>query len=369
MKTKGISPKSRNCFYALSFIMTIGILLITNSCNDELKNPTDQENTLKAATFVQSGIAVNLIEPIRFVREIGKPLTELKSIPGFNPDIFESSFQLKIKNGSKPKLSVNSAVIKIDGKIVVSSRDFSPNVELITKEVLLKPEGSLLEVQLAGSPGSFIDLWIEGIKKEVGLVAYYPFNGNANDESGNNNHGSLNGPLLCPDRFGNANSAYLFDGINDFIRIEESPSLQVSTGLSVCAWVKCLHISDHGRIVSKWGGGSEYFCSYDISFLASSDVLFEVLDLPGNSPTGIGYGPVTTNEWYFLVGTFDGENIYLYINGELKGTASFPKVLYQGLPVFIGCENGTWLFFNGIIDDVRIYNRALSETEILALYN
>lgn len=367
MKTIKGHPTSRNCSYTLPLIMAIGILLIAFSCKkDELS--VQQESTIKTASSIMNGTAVNVLEPVRFVRENGKPVTELISVPGFSTDVFENQFQLKIKNGIGSKLSVTSAVIKIDGIIVISSQDFNKNKESITKEISLKPEGSLLEVQLAGKPGSYLDLWIEGIRKEIGLVAYYPFNGNVNDESGNNNNGILHGPILCTDRFGTATSAYLFDGIDDFIRVEESPSLSVSTGLSVCAWVKCSLISDHGRIVSKWGTGSDYACSFDLCFTSWSDAYFEVLDLPQNSPTGISSGPVTTNEWYFLVGTYDGVNIQLYINGELKNTAPFSKILYQGIPMFIGGENGSQLFFNGIIDDVRIYNRALSETEILELY-
>ena len=62
-----------------------------------------------------------------------------------------------------------------------------------------------------------------------GLVAYYPFNGNANDESGNDNHGTVYGAALTYDRFDNTNSAYKFDGINDIIRVADSMSLRFGT--------------------------------------------------------------------------------------------------------------------------------------------
>jgi hypothetical protein len=75
-----------------------------------------------------------------------------------------------------------------------------------------------------------------------GLVAYYRFNGSANDESGNGNHGTVFGALPCTDRKGRANSAYCFDGEDDFIRVPSSASLKPpATALSVAAWVFVEH--------------------------------------------------------------------------------------------------------------------------------
>ena len=73
-----------------------------------------------------------------------------------------------------------------------------------------------------------------------GLVAYYPFNGNANDESGNGNHGKVNGAILVNDRNGNPGKAYSFDGINQSIEVEDSDSLDIKQGqsLTISIWVK-----------------------------------------------------------------------------------------------------------------------------------
>jgi len=62
-----------------------------------------------------------------------------------------------------------------------------------------------------------------------GLVAYYRFNGNANDDSGNGNHGTVHGAVPCQDRAGQANSAYCFDGVDDFIEVASSASLKFPT--------------------------------------------------------------------------------------------------------------------------------------------
>ncbi|TGO02752.1 hypothetical protein PN36_19595 [Candidatus Thiomargarita nelsonii] len=80
--------------------------------------------------------------------------------------------------------------------------------------------------------------WFSGAMADLsdGLVAYYPFNGNAQDESGNGHHGTVYGAILVNDRFENIDSAYHFDGINDFIQISDSPSLRVTT-FTISAWI------------------------------------------------------------------------------------------------------------------------------------
>lgn len=69
------------------------------------------------------------------------------------------------------------------------------------------------------------------------MAAYYPFNGNANDESGNGNHGAAFGASLTTDRSGNADSTYSFDGVNDYIDIGKDASLKMTDGLSISAWI------------------------------------------------------------------------------------------------------------------------------------
>jgi hypothetical protein len=68
-----------------------------------------------------------------------------------------------------------------------------------------------------------------------GMVGWWPFNGNANDESGNGNNGTVNGATLTTDRFGNANQAYSFDGVDDYIKIQNSPNF-LNQEYSVSIW-------------------------------------------------------------------------------------------------------------------------------------
>jgi len=86
---------------------------------------------------------------------------------------------------------------------------------------------------------------------DPGLVAYYPFNGNGNDESGNEHHGKVMGPILAADRFGNEKSAYYFDGIDDEIFIGYDSDLDVLGDISICVWFKT-DISQWGSLVSNF---------------------------------------------------------------------------------------------------------------------
>jgi hypothetical protein len=83
-----------------------------------------------------------------------------------------------------------------------------------------------------------------------GLVAYYPFNGNANDESGNGNNGTVNGATLTMDRFGNPNSAYNFDGMNNFIEISSLSNMQYKP-ITYSVWI---NVSSYMTDVTTWQG-------------------------------------------------------------------------------------------------------------------
>jgi hypothetical protein len=86
-----------------------------------------------------------------------------------------------------------------------------------------------------------------------GLVAFYPFNGNAKDESGNNNDGDVLGSSLAPDRCSSPDSAYLFNGTDNYILIQNSPSLNFTNAITLCAWIKPVSLMGHGNsaIISK----------------------------------------------------------------------------------------------------------------------
>jgi hypothetical protein len=202
-----------------------------------------------------------------------------------------------------------------------------------------------------------------------GLVAYYPFNGNANDESGNGNNGTVNGATLTNDRFGNANSAYYFDGINNTISIKNNQTLNPSSAMSVAAWIKPANITTNRyyEILRNDGG-------YLLSFQENGTQLtFGLRTISGNNietDTPISAADYTDGQWHSIVGLYDGSNITIFKDGILIGSKSqtgYIQVLGGG-KLSIGSWSDRYEFFNGHIDDVRIYNRALSASEIQQLY-
>jgi len=212
-----------------------------------------------------------------------------------------------------------------------------------------------------------------------GLVAYYPFSGNAGDSSGNGNHGTVNGATLTTDRFGNSGKAYSFDGAGDYIHLNNL-SLN-NQNITISTWVKVqnydFNIPNYLQSIyyfgSEAGGGNSHTNSID----------FTIDGINYNPPllrTNLNYAygfcgtQTTNNQWLNNVTIFDGANheIRFYINGILINTCNaVPNsiIISSNNINNIGCgwssnTNSASNYFQGNIDDIRIYNRALTEAEI-----
>lgn len=210
---------------------------------------------------------------------------------------------------------------------------------------------------------------ISQAQESIGLVAYYPFNGNANDESSYGNHGTVYGASLTTDRFGQPNSAYNFNGISDWIQIMNSNSLNIygDVSLTICAWV-CTNSPTNQGIVCKWGPGYHEDDQYILEISYPSKCLFGLSDEIAYNYS-VNY--MTLNEWVFVTGVYD--HVYglsnIYINGRLETTLEISFSIWNtDRYVEIGTE-ADGRHFNGMIDDVRIYNRAINETEVDSLYH
>jgi len=212
-----------------------------------------------------------------------------------------------------------------------------------------------------------------------GLIGYFPFNGNANDESGNGNNGTVNGATLSSDRFNKARSAYSFDGINDYISLGQNSILRPSKEISISVWTKIKELKNEhgGGIFHNCVDANEVESGYRIDTY-SNFCNWWVQTINGKTDDytyGQAYFPADLNIWIHIVGTFDGRTGKLYFNGVEK--SKFEKSgninwVNSPLDARIGMSYPTEYFiqyFNGLIDDIRIYNRALTETEIKQLYN
>jgi hypothetical protein len=204
-----------------------------------------------------------------------------------------------------------------------------------------------------------------------GLVGWWPFNGNSNDESGNGNNGTVNGATLASDRFGNSGKAYGFDGINDWININNSNSLNPPSQITISAWVKTMEYnsSNASMILNKgWDQGPGH---YDLLLFSSNKKSRFVIgsNLFVESNTNINL-----NQWVFITATIDDFTMKIYVNGLLENTILQTNNNSFGTnsdPLYIGKHdyNNAPYFFNGSIDDIAIYNRALTPQEIAAMYS
>ena len=209
-----------------------------------------------------------------------------------------------------------------------------------------------------------------------GLVGYWPFNGNANDESGNGNNGTVNGATLTVDRNGVANSAYSFDGVSNLITTNYL-GIGGSDPRTISFWMKTNSNSIMHPLT--YGGGSNvageaFQCTFNYgvqgvnSNTGNSAITYSTLSKINNGNWNL-YTWVLQNS----INTTTS-NILIYQNGNLLNIKTYlfneniPVKTLLGIALQFGGDFGKYNMFNGQLDDITIYNRALSEQEISQLY-
>lgn len=214
--------------------------------------------------------------------------------------------------------------------------------------------------------------WVYGSFRD-GLVAYYPLDGSAEDASGYGNHGVVSGARPTTDRDGNANSAYYFDGIDDHIRIGNSASVDIRGSLTLVAWVK--EDSGWGQRQIVWRGDNRPAIDPYFLYVAQNDVVsFSIQHKNVNFAYCYSDYPIDT-DWHLWVGVYDESTggMYLYEDAILQDVSEVMKGSdYDGSGMWnmIGAANdGNLENFKGSIDEVMIYNRALTYDEIVHIYS
>ncbi len=211
-----------------------------------------------------------------------------------------------------------------------------------------------------------------------GLVGWWGFNGNAQDGSGNGNHGTVNGATLTTDRFGNQNGAYSFDGINDFIDLNYLETINGSSQSSFNIW--CIS-SFNNVLLGHWNSSFNPIGSVGININIGIDNKIYIDMLAGLSFNSLNQ--IDTSMWSMISVVYNGlaitnqERLKLFVNGQ-----SFPLDFHgNNVPSLIGNQaNSTFVgargigsgiggFNNGNLDDIGIWNRALTQQEITNLYN
>lgn len=225
-----------------------------------------------------------------------------------------------------------------------------------------------------------------------GLIAYYPFNGNANDESGNGHNGTTTGATPATDRFGTTNRAYGFDGVDDYIRIPDHSSLMLPNDLTINAWIYsdgCTSPCDppgyHSIINKRDDQVVDSYWSWNFSISYINGVggnEFRKLFTGRRNPPGVTDYKLSNIEiniltWQMVTVTVKSDTVKFFIDGVEAGTTlqggnvfSIPAI-NQPVDVLIGWNRKIDYKeqFKGNIDDIRIYNRSLSITEIQQLFH
>lgn len=222
-----------------------------------------------------------------------------------------------------------------------------------------------------------------------GLIAHWPFNGNANDVTGNGYNGSANNITYTTGAGGGANTAALFNGSNSYVDVAYKSGMNVST-FSICTRVKVNGY--YGGLCQAntilWRGSQFQNGYYSLIFFDTGSCLvadtgrnFFAGQVGGLTNSSIGSAwaynpPIVSQRWYCVVTTFNGTQSKIYVDGVLKSTynVSSGSIGSSAQGLAIGANRFAsssqypyWL--NGAIDDLRLYNRALSDAEVTLYCN
>ena len=199
-------------------------------------------------------------------------------------------------------------------------------------------------------------------------VAYYPFNGNADDESGFGHHATFYGTKLVVDRFGNPGQAYYFDGVDDYMKVTNQPDLNFRDEISVSLWMNVEQFANHEMYPISHGNWENRWKisispnTHTIRWTVKTEDGIRDLD----SKTALAAGA-----FYNVTATYDGAEVRIYVNGILDNQGPFSgKLLTTDIDLTIGrvLPSNTCCNFQGVLDDIRIYSYALSDEEIRNIY-
>jgi hypothetical protein len=204
-----------------------------------------------------------------------------------------------------------------------------------------------------------------------GLVSFWPAATNAHDVVGTNNGTTVPGVIYEAGKVGNA---FAFYGPNEFVEVPDSPSLDLTNGLTLEGWVFALDFYDSTYVVIAEKGDDQSSCQYMICATnVNNNWYFQaVLGLAGGSIVRCyGATPMRAQTWYHVAMTYDGSALKLYVNGVLDGSvAAGGPINTTTNSLLMGGSSFWWLYRDlvGLLDEFSIYNRALSATEIEGIF-
>jgi hypothetical protein len=203
-----------------------------------------------------------------------------------------------------------------------------------------------------------------------GLEAFYRFEGNANDSSGNGRNGTVSGATLTTGKFG---QAYSFDGVDDYISLTDTTNVFAPNAFTISAWVNQTEIKNNAGVVTKWfavTGVNQRSIRLDTG-TESGGVYRLLVSSDGTATTNraLSFSNATPmGTWTHISASYNGSTgvMRTYINGQQTNSETFSAgaPFNSGEPLDIGLTRQNDHYFNGLIDEVAFFSRALSAGDI-----
>ena len=205
------------------------------------------------------------------------------------------------------------------------------------------------------------------VEPPSGMVSWWRGEYSATDGVGTNHGTLINGTTFASGRVG---QAFSFDGVDDYITVPHSPNLHPSD-ITVDAWIKVKPTAEYQLVIDKGhGNGNASGWVLQIRPEGVIDFCYGNGDPSWNGTCATSASILTDDAWHHVAGTLDGITIRIYIDGVLEGSPPYPGTPQTNdQDIYIGTAWwGEPRFFNGLIDEVGIFNRALTADEIAAVY-
>lgn len=323
-----------------------------------IKNQTDAPNKDEIKNFIENNRDLNgwilmavpgVEKQIQFFKESSKnmirAISSMKEKDSFDGDDFDYSAM-----GDMTKLAINEG-------FYLAWINFAPYTKC--------PYGqfSVGEVCLACPNQQYDDRECLLEEPKMGEIATWSLNENSGSNTKDSisfNDGKINKAIWI--KKGLKGSSLSFNGADSYVQIENSPDFNFNNEITISAWAKPYDYNQ-GQIFEKDNNGiyKDQYKGWRIVFRINDknfSLDWEQIAAP------------KLNEWYNIVGTYDGEKIKMYINGEEINSLSKEGILtINEKPAFIGSSSNNDNFFNGEIDEIAIYNKALTKDEVKALYD
>lgn len=352
-------------FLSCAYLMTT-FSLCFSSCDSNNPNPVGVVLGPSQTRLIEGGIPfevqVNLSAPASINEEVTIVINDSTSQYGreytTQPEGSSKSFTLTVAKGSS---TTSFLVIPKSNSGSDGNRSVIFGISQVSDRLRVSANSSKTVV-------TFLD---------VDLRLFLPFSGNSNDRSTYSNTVALSGASLVQDRSGITGSALSFDGLQNNLSVQNTGLLN-PIYITVCAWIKPVSFTGVGNntIIEKpFTSHSNPFYQYKLGITGDT-----YSNLPASFVFSLAVGGrntvVTTNSnawqanrWYFVVGTYDGDVMRLYVNGlQAAAQAVTGTIPNFSRDISVAKFGNLSHFTPGVIDDIRIYDRALSESEIQSLF-